>query len=244
VTNVFREPLTDRRLCKKVTANNGTSELPNVIAGAAQAFSDEEIVKRVLDGEVSLFELIVRRHNQRLYRATRSILKDPAEAEDVMQEAYVRAFSHLDQFAGEAKFSTWLTKIAVYEALGRLRRRKQMDDIPEGLSGSVNPEESAYKRELHSMIEAAIDVLPPLYRSVFLLREVEEMSGAEVANCLGITEETAKTRLHRARRMLRGELKASLGGAIAGAFSYGSAHCDRMTTVTMHRIVALSQTHT
>jgi RNA polymerase sigma-70 factor, ECF subfamily len=237
----FREPLDDRRLCKEVTANNGTAELPHVIAGVAQAFSDEEIVKRVLDGEVSLFELIVRRHNQRLYRATRLILKDPAEAEDVMQEAYVRAFSHLDQFAGEAKFSTWLTKIAVYEALGRLRRRKQMDDIPEGLSGSVNPEESTYKRELHSMIEAAIDVLPPLYRSVFLLREVEEMSGAEVADCLGITEETAKTRLHRARRMLRDELKASLGGAISAAFSYGSAHCDRMTTATMQRIAALSR---
>lgn len=216
-----------------------TVHFDHPLTEAAPALSDEEIVQRVLNGDVSLFELLVRRHNQRLYRATRSILKDTAEAEDVMQEAYVRAFSHLDQFAGNAKFSTWLTKIAVHEALGRLRRRKQLDVIPEGLTGGVTPEHSAYQRELQSIMEAAIDVLPPLYRSVFLLREVEEMSGAEVADCLGITEETAKTRLHRARRMLRDELKTSLGGAIPSAFSYGAAHCDRMTETTLHRIYGL-----
>jgi RNA polymerase sigma-70 factor, ECF subfamily len=235
VTKCFGEPFAGLQLCKNVTAN-----FAHALAEAAPTMSDEEIVRRVLEGEVSLFELLIRRHNQRLYRATRSILKDNEEAEDVMQEAYVRAFTHLDQFAGEAKFSTWLTKIAVYEALGRLRRRKQMDNIPEGLSGGGNPEDTTYKRELQSLIEAAIDVLPPLYRSVFLLREVEEMSGAEVAECLGITQETAKTRLHRARRMLRDELRTSLGDAVSKAYSYGSAHCDRMTASTMERVRELA----
>lgn len=214
------------------------AEFAHAAPEMATALTDEQIVSRVLGGETSLFELIIRRHNQRLYRATRSILKDTAEAEDVMQEAYVRAFAHLHQFAGEAKFSTWLTKIAVYEALGRLRRRKQMDEIPGGLaSGASNPEHTAYQRQLQTMIESAIDVLPPLYRSVFVLRDVEELSGAEVAECLGITEETAKTRLHRARRILRDELKTSLGGAISAAFSYGTVHCDRMTAATMERIL-------
>jgi RNA polymerase sigma-70 factor, ECF subfamily len=203
-----------------------------VVETLAPEITDEEIVDRVVRGESELFEVLVRRHNQRLYRATRAILKDISESEDVMQEAYVRAFTHLDQFAGEAKFSTWLTKIAVYEALARLRRRKHMENIPDEIRGNVDVEDTAYRQELRSMLEAAIDVLPPLYRAVFVLREIEEMSGAEAAECLGITEETAKTRLHRARRMLRDELKTAVGAA----FSYGAEHCDRITAATMNRI--------
>jgi RNA polymerase sigma-70 factor, ECF subfamily len=212
-----------------------SAEFGCMLTEVAPPLSDEEIVKRVLDGETSLFELLIRRYNQRLYRAARAILKDDAEAEDAMQEAYVRAFVKLDQFAGDAKLSTWLTKIAVYEALGRLRRRKRMDEMPEILS-SENPERAAYGRELQTAIESAVDALPPLYRSVFVLREIEEMTGAETADCLGITEETVKTRLHRARRLLRHRLERTVGAAMESAFAFGSRRCDRVTEKAMERI--------
>jgi len=198
--------------------------------------SDEEIVKRVRDGDTAIFELIVRRYNQRLFRTTRAILRNDGEAEDVMQEAYVRAFVKLDQFAGEAKFSTWLTKIAVYEALGRLRRSKRQEELPEQMNSSDNPERAAYGRELHSVLETAIDALPQLYRTVFVLREVEDMSVAETADCLGITEESVKTRFHRARALLRGRLERAIGAAASQAFSFLGPRCDRMTTGVMQRI--------
>lgn len=200
---------------------------------------DEEVVRRVLDGETLLFELLIRRYNQRLYRAVRAILKNEEEAEDAMQEAYVNAFVHLDQFAGDARFSTWLIRIAVNEALGRLRRRKQMDEMPEIVSRSADPERSAYGRELQTAIEGAVDTLPSAYRSVFVLRDIEEMTGSDTAACLGITEETVKTRLHRARRFLRQRLERSLGRSLNGAFSFGSHRCDRVTSVAMERILNL-----
>jgi RNA polymerase sigma-70 factor, ECF subfamily len=212
------------------------AQLEHRLADAAPPLSDEEIVRRVLEGETSLFELLIRRYNQRLYRATRAILRYEDEAEDAMQEAYVSAFAHLDQFAGEARFSTWLTKIAVYEALGRLRRRKRMDDMPEIVSSSASPERKAYGREIQAAIESAVDTLPPLYRSVFVLREIEELTGAETGDCLGISEETVKTRLHRARGLLRHRLERSLGAALDGAFQFGAQRCDRITARTMDRI--------
>ena len=211
-----------------------------MLAEAAPPLADEEIVRRVLDGETSLFELLIRRYNQRLYRAARAILKDEQESEDAMQEAYVKAFANLDQFAGEAKISTWLTKIVVYEALGRLRRRKRMDDMPQLVSHSQSPERAAYGRELQTAIESAIDALPPLYRSVFVLRDIEEMTGSETAQCLQITEETVKTRLHRARRLLRSRLERTVGAAMDTAFAFGSRRCDRITEMAMARITKLS----
>jgi RNA polymerase sigma-70 factor (ECF subfamily) len=212
----------------------------NTLEAIASAIPDEEVVTRVLQGETALFELIIRRHNQRLYRATRAILRDETEAEDAMQEAYVRAFCHLDQFAGDAKFSTWLTKIAVYEALGRLRRAKTQAEVPETMKSTDNPEKAAYHSELQRAIEAAVDTLPPRYRSVFVLREIEDMSGAETAECLGINEVAVKTRLHRARRMLRARLERTVSGAAPLAFGYGEQRCDRMTRLTMARIEELS----
>ena len=211
---------------------------------AVSRFSDEEIVKRVLEGDTALFELIVRRYNQRLFRAARAILRDDAEAEDAMQEAYVRAFVNLDQFAGEAKFSTWLTKIAVYEALGRLRRAKRQEELPEAMDSSDNPERTAYGRELRSAIESAVDALPQLYRSVFVLREVEEMTVAETADCLGITEESVKTRCHRARALLRSRLERAIGVAASQSFSFMGHRCDRMTNSVMERIRAAGREST
>lgn len=212
----------------------------NVPAEAASALSDEHIVARVLSGEVPLFELLVRRHNQRLYRATKAILRDEGEAEEAMQEAYVRAFVKLDQFAGEAKFSTWLTKIAVHEALGRLRRRKRQEEIPDTMKSHDNPERAAHDVEVRAAIEDAVEKLSPIYRAVFVLREVEELSGPETAECLGITEETVKTRLHRARGFLRRRLERIIGGSLSRSFSYGERRCDAMTAAVMARIQILS----
>lgn len=211
----------------------------DVLSVAARALSDEEIVVRVLGGDVPLFELLVRRYNQRLYRATKAILKDDAEAEDAMQEAYIHAFVKLDQFAGEAKFSTWLTKIAIYEALGRLRRRKRQEEVPDTMKSRENPERTAYNSELRAAIEAAVQKLPPIYRAVFVLREIEELTGAETAACLGITEETVKTRLHRARMLLRSRMAQTVDRALSHAFSFGDRHCDAMTAVVMERIQGL-----
>jgi RNA polymerase sigma-70 factor (ECF subfamily) len=153
-----------------------------------------------------------------------------------MQEAYLRAFAKLDQFAGEAKFSTWLTKIAVYEALNRLRRAKTQEELSEAMHNSDNPERTAYGRELTAAIEKALDALPPLYRTVFVLREIEDMTVAETADSLGITPENVKTRLHRARTLLRSRLEHAIGSAAPDAFSYLGSRCDRMTRTVMDRI--------
>ena len=204
------------------------------------ALADEEIVARVLSGEIPLFELLVRRYNQRLYRATKAILRDEAEAEDAIQEAYVHAFVKLDQFAGKAKFSTWLTKIAVYEALGRLRRRKRQEEVAGTMRSRDNPERTVYDLQVRTAIEDAVERLSPIYRAVFVLREVEELTGSETAECLGITEETVKTRLHRARVLLRRRLQRVTGDALGGSFSYGGRRCDAMPTAVMARIQALS----
>ena len=179
--------------------------------------SDEEVVRRVRAGETALFEVVMRRYNQRLYRVARAILRNDAEAEDVMQQAYVNAYRHLDQFAGLARFSTWLTRIAVHEALARSRRRGRFDeqetvdewngDAMDALkSPGPDPERQAFAGELRTLIESAIEALPEHYRAVFVMRDVEGMSTAESADCLDITEETAKTRLHRARMLLRDAL--------------------------------------
>jgi RNA polymerase sigma-70 factor (ECF subfamily) len=210
-----------------------------VLAEAVARLADEEIVTRVLEGDTALFELIVRRYNQRLFRATRAILRDDDAAEDAMQEAYLRAFARLNQFAGEAKFSTWLTKIAVHEALGRLRRAKSEEELSEPMDNSHDPERTAYGRELHSAVEKAVDALPPLYRSVFVMREVEDMTVAETADCLGITQEAVKTRTHRARALLRSRLERAIGSAAPAAFSYLGFRCDRMTRRVMDRIAQL-----
>src|SRR5689334_18198842 len=173
-----------------------------------ESLTDDEIVAHVLAGETALFELIMRRHNQRLYRAARAIVRDEAEAEDVMQDAYVRAYTHLKQFAGKAKFSTWLTRIAVHEALARVRQRNRYTDLEPAFETSEDPmeqvasnrstpEEQAQINELGDLLEEAIESLPPAFRGVFMLRAVEEMSTSEVAECLDLSEENVKVRLHR-----------------------------------------------
>ena len=214
--------------------------------------SDDEVVRRVRAGETGLFEVVMRRYNQRLYRVARAILRDDAEAEDVTQQAYVNAYRHLDQFAGLALFSTWLTKIAVHEALARARRRARFDeqeavhDWDEDTMGALkspgpDPERQALTVELRALLESAIEALPEHYRAVFVMREVEGMSTAESAECLDITEETAKTRLHRARKLLRDALYERAGIESAAVFSFQAPRCDRMVAAVFEQIESLDQ---
>jgi len=213
----------------------------------AEKWPDEEVVARVLQGETALFEIIMRRYNQRLFRAALAILRDEAEAEDVTQDAYVRAYQHLNQFAGRAAFSTWLTRIAVHEALARAGRRRQLEDL-EGMvmlkgenrreltSHLASPEQQASIGEISKLLEAAILSLPEAYRTVLMLRDVEEMSTAETASALNLTEENVKVRLHRARVLLRREIYHRAGSARGEAFPFMGARCDRMVQRVFERL--------
>ncbi|MBF5041823.1 RNA polymerase sigma factor [Aggregicoccus sp. 17bor-14] len=213
--------------------------------------SDTELVARIRAGEPQLFELVMRRHNARLYRAVRSLLRDESEAEDAMQDAYVRAFTHLHTFRAEARLSTWLTRIAINEALMRLRRRLPQVDLtlendpqqPEESpamhasdTSRPSPEDAAQARELRELLEGAVDTLPPGCRTAFVLRDVEGMSTAEAAESLGVSEESVRTRLHRARALLREALYARAGAAAGELFAFHASRCDRVVAAVLRRI--------
>ena len=217
------------------------------VATQQKPLSDEEVVVQVLAGETAMFEIVMRRHNQRLYRVARAILRNDGEAEDVMQDAYVRAYEHLDQFAGRAKFSTWLTRIAVHEALARQHRSKRYEELGptserEGdpmdrfASLTPNPEQQASNSEVRGLLEEAVEKLPDAYRAVFMLRDVEDMSTTEAADALEITEENVKVRLHRARALLRKSLYARAGMEAKEAFNFHAVRCDRVVQNAFERI--------
>lgn len=210
------------------------------------ALSDEEVVQRVRAGQVDVFGALMRRYNQRVYRLARAVLRSDSEAEDVTQEAWVRAYQHLDQFAGRAAFSTWLSRIALHEAWARVRRSNRFEAIepdPRGDGGEMKqvsvdpePEGEVFGREVRSLLEAAVEALPESYRTVFTLRHIEELSTAETAECLELSEETVKTRLHRARSALRRELLTKAGTEIKHAFPFLGHRCDRMVELVLARI--------
>jgi RNA polymerase sigma-70 factor (ECF subfamily) len=231
----------------------GMSEAAAVARTAGDAPSDEEVVRRVRAGEPELFEILMRRHNQRLYRVARSIVRNEAEAEDVMQQAYVNAYTHLDQYADRARFSTWLTRIAVHEALGRLRRRRRVREVDVSseteetgvtlTSAEPSPEQQALTGELRRLLEGAVDALPSTSRSAFVLREVEGLSTAEAAECLGVSEDVVKTRLHRARRLLRKELFDRAGLVRQDAFAFHASRCDRVVAAVFARLTLPPPAH-
>jgi RNA polymerase sigma-70 factor (ECF subfamily) len=209
--------------------------------------TDEDIVARVVQGQTALFEVLMRRHNERIYRAARAIVRDDHEAEDVMQQAYVNAYAHLRQFDGRAKFSTWLTKIAVHEALARARKlgRYQTLDIESGnvetfmpATSGPDPERLAFGRELGALLESAVDDLVDGCREVFVLREVEGMSTADTAQVLDVSEDVVKTRLSRAKAALRRDLLDRVGLRAATAFTFHHARCDRIVAAVFDRIGA------
>lgn len=213
------------------------------VLSRSAAMTDEEVVSRVLAGDTPLYEVLMRRHNERIYRAARAILRDDGEAEDVMQEAYVNAYAHLAQFDGRAKFSTWLTKIAIYEALlraKRLARYEPLDDRAEDTlmptTPSPDPERQAFGGELRTLIESAIDTLGDGYREVFMLRQVEGLSTAETADVLGVSEDVVKTRLTRARHAMQQDLLERAGAATVQAFTFGQSRCDHVVAAVLARI--------
>jgi len=218
----------------------------------ATAPTGAQLVDRVRAGDAVAFELIMRRYNQRLYRLARGILRNDSEAEDVVQESYVRAFEKLDDFIGPDGLSAWLCRIAVNEALGRLRKRGRvisLDDYVCGADGGADvrrietmrtqqpdPERLAANSELRQLLEAAIDALPDEFRAVFVLRAVEGMSVSETAQCLSIRPETVKTRFHRGRHLLQGALGTRLDTLMPSAFAFAGENCDRIVAAVLTRL--------
>ncbi|MBS0475341.1 MAG: RNA polymerase sigma factor [Proteobacteria bacterium] len=221
--------------------------------GKWTATADTELLALVRRGEREAFRTIMQRYNQRLYRVARGIVADDAEAEDVVQESWVRAFAALNGFRGDAALLTWLTRIVINEARGRLRRRRPRADLSEvetaQQSGSLivafpggrpveNPEEEAARAQARSLLERAVDRLPEPFRMVFLLRDVQELTIEESASILGVRPETIKTRLFRARRQLRNILDATLADALHGSFPFMGLRCERMTAKVLDRLGA------
>jgi RNA polymerase sigma-70 factor (ECF subfamily) len=220
---------------------------PAEVSTSQEQLSDEEVVARVLAGETGMFEIVMRGHNQRLYRVARAILRNDGEAEDVMQDAYVRAYEHLDQYAGRAKFSTWLTRVAVHEALARQHRgnryqelkptsEREGDPMDRFASLAPDPEQQASNSEIRTLLEEAVERLPDAYRTIFMLRDVEDMSTTDTAEVLEITEDNVKVRLHRARALLRKSLYARAGMERKEAFNFHAVRCDRVVKNVFERI--------
>lgn len=209
-----------------------------------RTLSDAELVELARQGGENAIRTLIERNNQRLFRAARSVLRNDSEAEDVVQETYVKAFTALASFRGEASFSTWLTRIALNEAVSRLRRRRKNSDL-EALDQAVSADTGlvslfplslvplpadteAARSEMRQMLETAIDGLPEGFRTVFVLRDVEGLSTEETADHLALKPETVKTRLHRARRMLRAVLEEELRGSFAELYPFDGARCVHM----------------
>ena len=215
-------------------------------ATQSELLSDAEVVERVCVGETALFEVLMRRYNQRIYRCVRSILRNEAEVEDVMQQAYLAAFRHLAEFKGRSSVATWLTRIAVNAALSRVRLRGPViapahegeGEDPMSLSPSAapDPEQRAIAHELGQLLETAVDALPASYRTVFVLREVEGLSTVETAEALSLTEPVVKTRLHRAKAQLRDQLYAQTERVSGALFPFGGARCDRVVSEVLARL--------
>jgi RNA polymerase sigma-70 factor (ECF subfamily) len=200
--------------------------------------SDHDLIARVRNGEGAAFEKLMRRYNQRIFRTARAVLRDEAEAEDVVQETFVRAFRHLEQFEERSSVGTWLTRIAVNEALSRLRRSQRFNVLDsetnqeEGGSYSVEskqpgPEGQASSQELRSVLTAAIDSLSQELRTVFVLREIEGLSTLETSEALQLTSEAVRVRFHRARQALRRAVEKQVGNKVQGLFTFAGARCDR-----------------
>jgi RNA polymerase sigma factor (sigma-70 family) len=204
---------------------------------------DAALVERVQQRDGAAFWLIIKRHNQRLYRVARAVLDDDTEAEDVVQEAYIRAFTHVSDFRGEARLSTWLTRIALNEALGRRRQRRPVVDMKaiEAMAAPVSahkpdPEQATALAEIRRHLESAVDALPEPFRIVFVMRDVEEISTEETAVLLALRPETVKTRLHRARRLLREALQDRFATVFTDAFPFAGERCDQLTEFVLRRL--------
>ena len=211
---------------------------------------DAELVARARARDEVAVRTIMQANNRRLYRLARGVLRNDGEAEDVVQETYFRAFTHLDQFRGDSSLATWLARIAMNEALGRLRRRRpsvEWTSLPPGTleaqiiqfplsAPSEDPEKSMAQRQIQEVVEHAIDDLPEAFRIVFITRVIEGMNVEETAEILGLKPETVKTRLHRARTMLRDNVEKKIGPVVMEAFPFAGKRCERLTDAVLKRL--------
>ncbi len=225
---------------------------PSALESVHEGLTDAEIARRIACGNEDAFHLLMRRHNQTLYRTARSILKDDAEAEDAVQEAYLLAYRAMGAFRGDAKLSTWLVRIVANEAIARSRKRSRraevirLDGDAESASAAEEmnmnespselPEDGALRAETRRLLEAKIDALPDAFRAVFVLRALEEMTEKETAEALGIPEATVRTRLFRARGLLREALAREIDFALEDAFAFAGERCDRMVAGALARL--------
>jgi RNA polymerase sigma-70 factor, ECF subfamily len=216
------------------------------------ALGDDELVPLCRSGDEWAVRTLIKRHNHRLFRTARGILRNEHEAEDAVQETYVRAFTGLAGFRGESAFATWLTRILINEALGRLRRRRPAAELEElerietsggapvimfPLSpGPASPESEAGRHQVRRMLERALDRLPDAFRTVFVLRDIEGLSAEETAALLALKPETVKTRLFRARRQMRTEIEKDLGECFAELFPFAGARCLRIADQVLDRL--------
>jgi len=225
----------------------------NRARGADSTLADDAaLVARIAHGDRVAFQELMRQHNTALFRAARAIVRDDADAEDVLQDAYLSAYRHLPEFRGDARLSTWLTRIVINQALGRLRARRRdnvvalLDDRPPGGPEPMeqamdddphaSPETGAMRTELRRLLEKKIDALPLAFRTAFILREVEEMTIEEAAECLGVPPATVRTRVFRARAMLRESLAEEMDMATADVFAFAGARCDRIVAGVLERL--------
>jgi RNA polymerase sigma-70 factor (ECF subfamily) len=230
------------------------SSMPQSISttkSARPAEGETELIQRAQEGDALAFRAIMERHNRRLYRIARTLLRNESEAEDAVQEAYLRAFSSLSRFRGEASLATWLTRIVVNECLGRRRKRRPTVDLDAlqsleqgsaqiirfpGMNVDSDPERSTAQQQIRKLLENSIDRLPEAFRLVFVMRDVEELSIEETATALGIRPQTVKTRLHRARLLLRAALQDQLASSLKEAFPFGGSRCARITDAVLARL--------
>lgn len=226
--------------------------MPALAHNLAPPDTEAAQISRAAAGDAAAFEILMRRHNQLLFRTARSILKNDAEAEDALQEAWLRAWRNLSHYRAESRLATWLIRITVNEALGRLRRSSapiipldaaMLSPDPKTIAALTepagrDPEQMLQRAEMRRLMEARIDRLPEIFRTVFVLRAVEDMSVEEVALALDIPEATVRTRFFRARALLRESLAQEMDGALAGAFGFDGARCDRITAAVLERAAA------
>jgi RNA polymerase sigma-70 factor, ECF subfamily len=214
---------------------------------------DAELVGRTARGDHGAFEMLMRRYNSKLFRIARAILKDDAEAEDALQEAYLQAYRRIGEFRGDAQLGTWLTRIVVNQALMQLRKQKrdrvvvpfasrsgspavdqEIADVADKQTES--PSNAVLRAEVRSMLERRIDELPVAFRTVFVMREVEDMSLQDIAACLTIPETTVRTRLFRARALLRQSLERDVDAVTTDIFGFAGARCDRIVAAVLLRL--------
>lgn len=203
------------------------------------------LVHRAMAHEAGAFRAIIKTHNQRLYRIARGVVRNDSEAEDIVQEAYVRAFAALATFRGDSSLATWLSRIVINEALGRVRKRRRTVAMPASqeaqilqfpLNPSDDPERTMAQRQILRMVERATDNLPDVYRTVFIARVIEGLNIEETADLLGVRPETVKTRLHRARALVRKALDDEIGPVLLDAFPFAGRRCERLTEAVMKRL--------